>query len=72
MNNPTVQAMLERSRHIKLSILIMSHEYYEIPKRNIQAKWKIYHIFQPKIFKDVQNLYQHKHPWIGHLMKSKT
>ena len=60
MNDPRVQAMFKRSRHNNLSILIISQGYYELPKRTIRANGKIYHIFKPNSFRDVQNLYQDK------------
>ena len=37
MNDPRVQAMFNRSRHNKLSIFIISEDYYELPKRTIGA-----------------------------------
>ena len=41
-------------------VLIISQGYYELPKRTIPANGKIYHIFKPNNFRDVQNLYQDK------------
>ena len=35
MNDPSVQAMLERSRHNNLSLFIISQDYYEILKRKL-------------------------------------
>ena len=58
MNDPRVQAMFKRSRHINLSIFIISQDYYELPKKTIRANGNIYHIFKPNIFRDVQTLYQ--------------
>ena len=52
--------MFKRSRHINLSILPISQDYYELPKRTIRANGNIYHIFKPNNFRDVQNLYQDK------------
>ena len=52
--------MFKRSRHINLSIFIISQDYYELPKRTIRANGNIYHIFKPNNFRDVQNLYQDK------------
>ena len=60
MNDPRVQAMFKRSRHNNLSIIIISQDYYELPKRTIRANGNIYHIFKPNNFRDVQNLYQDK------------
>ena len=60
MKDPRVQAMFKRSRHNNLSLYIISQDYYELPKRTIRAKGNIYHIFKPKNFRDVQNLYQDK------------
>ena len=60
MNNSRVQAMFKRSRHNNLSIIIISQNYYEFPKRTIRAKGNICHNFKPKDFRDVQNLYQDK------------
>ena len=39
---------------------MISQDYYELPKRTIRANGNIYHIFKPKNFRDVQNLYQDK------------
>ena len=60
MNDPRVQAMFKRSRHNSLSFFIISQDYYELPKRTIRANGKVYHIFKPNNFRDVQNLYQDK------------
>ena len=60
MNDPRVQARFKRSRHNKLPIFIISQDYYELPKRTIRAIGNFYHIFKPKKFRDVQNLYQDK------------
>ena len=59
-NDPRVQAMLKRSGHNILPIFIISHEYYEKPKRTIWANGNIYHIFEPNNFRDVNNLSQDK------------
>ena len=40
MLDPRVQAMFKRSRHNNLSIFIISQDYYELPKKNYQSKWK--------------------------------
>ena len=63
MNNPRVQAMLERSRHNKLSIFIISPDYYEPTKRTIRANGIIYHIFKPNKFRDVQISIKTKFLW---------
>ena len=60
MNDPRVQAMFRRSRHINLSIIIISQDYYELTKRTIRANGNNYHNFKPNNFRDVQNLYQDK------------
>ena len=60
MNDPRVQAIFKRSRHSNLLNLIISQEYYKLPKRTIRANGKIYHIFKPNKFRYVQNLYQDK------------
>ena len=60
MNDPRVQAMFKKSRHINLFFFIFSQDYYELPKRTIRANGNIYHIFKPHNFRDVQNLYQDK------------
>ena len=48
------------SRHNNLSILLINQDYYEFPKRTITANGKIYHMFKPNKFRDVQNHYQDK------------
>ena len=60
MNDPRVHAMFKRSRLIKISIFIISQDYYDIPKKTIRANGNTYHIFKPNNFRDVQNLYQYK------------
>ena len=52
--------MFKRGRHNNLSMLIISQDYYELPKRTIRANGNIYHIFKPNNFRDVLNLYQDK------------
>ena len=59
-NDPRVQALFKRSRHINLSIFIISQDYYELPKRTIRANGNIYHIFKPINFRDVRILYKDK------------
>ena len=60
MNDPRVQPMFKRSKHYKPSIIIISQEYYEPPKKTVRANRQNYHIFNPNNFRDVQNLYQDK------------
>ena len=60
MNDPRVQAMFKRSRHNNFSIIIINQDYYELPKRTIQANGNSYHVFEPNSFRDVQKLYQDK------------
>ena len=60
MNDSRVHAMFKRSRNNSLSIVIISHDYCELSKRTIRANEYIYHIFKPKKFRDVENLYQDK------------
>ena len=43
-----------------LSIFIISHNYYELPKKTLRANGNIHHIFKPNKFRDAQNLYQDK------------
>ena len=45
-----IQAMFKRGRHNKLSIFIISQDYYELPKKTIRANGNIYHKFKPKNF----------------------
>ena len=60
MDDPRVQSRFKRSRHINLSIFIISQEYYEISKKTIRCNGNIYHIFKPSNFRDLINLYQDK------------
>ena len=60
INNDKIQAMFKRVRHNNLSIFIISQDYSELPKQTIRANGKIYHIFKPNNFRDVQSLYQDK------------
>ena len=55
-NNDKIQAMLKRGRHKNLYIFIIGQDYYELPKKMIRANGKIYHIFKPNNYRDVQNL----------------
>ena len=41
INDPRVKAMFKRSRHISLSVFIISQDYYELPKKTIRANGKI-------------------------------
>ena len=63
MNDLRVQAMFKRSRHNILTIFKMSQDYYELPKRTIRASGKIYHIFKPNNFRDVQKFYKINPQW---------
>ena len=63
MNDPRVKAMFKRSTLNNLSIFIISHVYYELPKKSIRANGNIYHIFKPNKYRNVQNLYQVKRAW---------
>ena len=60
MFGPRMQSMFKRSRHNILSLFVIDQYHYERSKRMIRADGKIYHIFQPKKLRDVQNLHQHK------------
>ena len=60
MNDPRVQAMFKRSGHNNLSIVIISQDYYELPKKTIRANGNINRIFKPNNFRDVLDLYQVK------------
>ena len=60
MDDPRVQAMFNRSRHINLSIFIISQDYYELSKKTVRCNGNIFHNFKPNNFRDVLNLYQDK------------
>ena len=60
INNDEIRSMFKRGCFDKLSVLIRSQDYYELPKRTIRANGNIYHIFKPNNFRNVQNLYQDK------------
>ena len=60
MDDSRVQAMFKRSRHNKLSIFIISQDYYELSKKTIRCNGNIFHIFKPNNFLDVRNIYQDK------------
>ena len=45
MNDPRLQEMFKRSRHIKPPIFIISQVYYELPERMIRTNRNIHHIF---------------------------
>ena len=60
INNDKRQAMFKRGRHKKVSIFIISQEYYELPKKTTRANGNIYHIFKPNNFLDVRNNYHDK------------
>ena len=59
-SNVKIQAMSKPGRHNNLSIFLISQDCYELPKRTIRANGKMYHIFKPNNFRDVQKLYQDK------------
>ena len=52
--------MFNQIRHNFISNLILSQDYYELPKGIIRANGNIYHIFKPNNFRDVQKLHQDK------------
>ena len=60
MIDPRVQAMFKQSIHNKLSVFIISQDYYELPKRTIRVNGIIHHIFKPNNFSDVRIIYQDK------------
>ena len=60
MNDPRVQAMFKRSCHKNLTFFIISQDYYELPRRTIRANGNIYHIIEPKNYRDVLIIYQDK------------
>ena len=60
MDNPPVQALYKRSRHINLSLYIINQDYYELSKKTICTNGKIYYIFIPNIYRAVLNIYQDK------------
>ena len=56
MKDPRVQALFKWSRHNSLFVFIINQDDYELPKKTIRANEKIYHIFEPSNFGDVQKL----------------
>ena len=60
INNEKIQAMFKRGRHNKLSIFIISQDYYELPKKTIRANGNIFHLFKTNNYLDVRNIYQDK------------
>ena len=52
--------MFKRGRHNKISIFILSQDYYELPKKRIRANGNIYQTFKSNNYRDVQNLCQNK------------
>ena len=60
INNDKIEAIFKRGRHNNLSVFIISQDYYELPKKTIRTNVNIYHIFKPKNFLDVRNIYQDK------------
>ena len=59
-NDPRVQAMFKRFRHIILSTFIISQDLYELPKSTKRANGNIYHIFKPNNFLHARNIFQDK------------
>ena len=49
MDDPGVQAMFKRSGHNNLSILIKSHDYYELGQKNA-LQWKYLSYIQTEQF----------------------
>ena len=49
-----------KDRRNTLSIIIISQDYYELPKKTIRANGIIYHIFKANKFLDVRKIYQDK------------
>ena len=60
INNEKIQAMFKRGRHNKLSIFIISQDYYELPNKTIRANGNVFHLFKPNNYLDVRNIYQDK------------
>ena len=60
MDGSKVQAIFKRPRHNKISVFIISQDYYELPKPTIRANGNIYHFFKPNKIRDVKNLYEDK------------
>ena len=52
--------MFKRSRQGTISIFIISQDYYDLPKKFARCNGKIYHIFKPNNYRDVENPYQDK------------
>ena len=48
MDDPRVQAMFKRSRHNNLSIFIISQDYYELPKKQLEPM-EIFFIYTKRI-----------------------
>ena len=71
-NDARVQSMFKPSRHNISSIFIISQDYHKLPKRTVRPNGIIYHIFEPKIIRDGQNLYQDKASMDIHLLNSNT
>ena len=60
INDQRVQALFKRVRQKISSILSISQDYYELPKRTLPANVNIYHIFKTNNFRDAQNLHRDK------------
>ena len=59
-NDLRVQSMCKISRHNKVSIFIISQDYYELLTRTFRANGNIYHIFKPNSYRDVLKIYHDK------------
>ena len=60
LKHSRLQTMFKSSRHNILSILIISQDYYELPKGTIRANGNIYHTFKPNNLRNLQNKYPDK------------
>ena len=60
INSDKIQAMFKRRRHNKLSIFIISQDYYELPKKTIRANGNICPIFKPNSLLDIRKIYYDK------------
>ena len=60
INDPRVQVLFKRSRHLNKPVFVISSNYYELPRKFYRPNGKIDFIFQPNNYKDFQKLYQDK------------
>ena len=58
--DPIFKAWLKKSTHNNISIILISQDYYELPKMAMIANCNMYHIFEPTKFKDFHFLNQVK------------